>query len=216
MTMMTIEAVNCVIQLLIATLCYAVCFVVASRKDSYPWLLLGSAFVTYCLGLVYEIVYFMIRGEMPQIIYISNVSVVGADIFCILLLSYIVREYSHIRSPWFIWTIPVLAALSYVIYLAVATEPTVRFLIPCVMTGFVGYYLSRGLFIVHRSTNPRTKSLRPIFMVALLYTVVRVLLWLSMGFTTVSSFNSPYMIMSYIVDFVFICAPWALWKADLK
>lgn len=212
-----IEAVDNGIQLMLTGICTAAALVCAVRSKARPWFLLGLFSGVFFLGDLYWMLYLVFYQDTPQHTYISDLSWDASYLFLILLLLY-VREIEDSPPAWRpqwsslrrLWPAPVFTVGMCAFFMTYGNY----------VSNIVAAVLMTGLLVVSleglrslRGESPQKRSLRPVYVVALIFCAAEYGMWICSCFWEGDSLANPYFWFDLLLSLTFLLLFAALRKA---
>lgn len=144
---MGFELIDNSFQIIILGICTIIALFLALRYKSRNMLILALAYACFCMGTTYYILYLIIRGNVPQIFYVAEISWLAAWLFYLSVQILRMEKIGYCFS-WFAGGIAILIAI--VAFADRAFGPSLFFSALFALTAGMNLYLSiLGIRSVH-------------------------------------------------------------------
>ena len=144
---MGFELIDNSFQIIILGICTIIALFLALRYKSRNMLILALAYACFCMGTTYYILYLIIRGNVPQIFYVAEISWLAAWLFYLSVQILRMEKIGYCFS-WLAGSIAILIAI--VAFADRAFGPSLFFSALFALTAGANLYLSiLGIRSVH-------------------------------------------------------------------
>ena len=144
---MGFELIDNSFQIIILGICTIIALFLALRYKSRNMLILALAYACFCMGTTYYILYLIIRGKVPQIFYVAEISWLAAWLFYLSVQILRMEKIGYCFS-WLAGGIAILIAI--VAFADRAFGPSLFFSALFALTAGMNLYLSiLGIRSVH-------------------------------------------------------------------
>lgn len=144
---MGFELIDNSFQIIILGICTIIALFLALRYKSRNMLILALAYACFCMGTTYYILYLIIRGKVPQIFYVAEISWLAAWLFYLSVQILRMEKIGYCFS-WLAGSIAILIAI--VAFADRAFGPSLFFSALFAFTAGANLYLSiLGIRSVH-------------------------------------------------------------------
>ncbi|MEG0874843.1 MAG: hypothetical protein RSH79_06010 [Clostridiales bacterium] len=204
-----IEIIDNAIQLCVTMGCGLWAGIYAFRHKSQLFFLLACFYGTFCLGLIYWLLYLVLNGYTPRFFYVSDLSWIAGFLFLLLLNLFIAQpEERGYRSIYAFLVVLVLLLMTWHLC---SFGNDINTLIWCLLLTGCGYLSTRGLLFArqHGALKPRLQYIH----IAILFVIfAEFILWISSCYFKESTLANPY----FWCDFLLTAGLFALMPALLK
>ncbi|MEG1874736.1 MAG: histidine kinase [Angelakisella sp.] len=204
-----VEVIDNTAQLAVTMGCTVWAGVLAFRHKSQRYAVLACFYGTFALGLLYWLLYLVLRDYTPKFFYVSDLSWIASFLF-LLLLNVSVTDAAERRyrpvAPWLVVAVLLLLTAQICSFGDYGNT-----LVWCLLLTGCGYLSTRG-FLYARKQSGNGRRRQYLYSTILLIVFTEFLLWLASCYFKESTLGNPY----FWCDFALTAELLALMPATKK
>ena len=194
-----IESIENGIQLLLTGFVVILSVIRALRSRRREWTLLALFAGSYFLGDLYWLLFLLFYGSTPRLSYVPDMSWYASFLFLFLLLFYSGEKRKRIKNK-LLWLIPVFTIGMCIFYMQWGAY--VSNLIYAVLMTLILWRIIEGLLFIKQDEGD--KSLRWLYLAALLFCVLEYGMWTVSCFFESGSLLTPYFWLDVLLSVAFL------------
>ncbi|MEF9853278.1 MAG: histidine kinase [Hydrogenoanaerobacterium sp.] len=204
-----VEIIDNTVQLAVTTGCAVWAGVLGFHYKSHRYSLLACFYATFALGLLYWLLFLILKSYTPKLFYVSDLSWIASFLFLLLLSFSIIKDEERGYRPF--------AAFAVSFVLLLLTVKICSFgdygntLIWCLLLTVCGYLSTRGLLYARKQSG-NNRQMQYLHITILFIVFTEFILWLTSCYFKGDTLKNPY----YWCDFALTIGLFALMPAMKK